>query len=277
MAIILTLVLSVACGENTLKEKQPRRPPSPTRKARNKMDNSYNPDKLAEAIKAFGKERLEELREEFPRGRLAEHQDGKDVFVVHVDNPNDPTYLNEKDSELYSSFEHSLKYYLEPPRPLRKEGNGHTKEEMRQAYQGGRGDGHMDRDRFNDWYSKHIATATAPTTEPQEPSQPQPSFTREETERLIRDLRYLTADPKMGSREVHKLRGVILNKLGWELCQPLPSRLDLLIKWWGEQERPSEITFKGEAMASQPTPYPTQWDKYYRRGTSEWISLEGVV
>ena len=55
------------------------------------------------------------------------------------------------------------------------------------------------------------------------------------------------------------------------------SRLDLLIKWQGQQERPSEITFKGEAMASQPTPYPTQWDKYYRRGTSEWISLEGVV
>jgi len=59
--------------------------------------------------------------------------------------------------------------------------------------------------------------------------------------------------------------------------RPPISRLDLLIKWWGEQERPSEIRFKGEATASQPTPYPTQWDKYYRRGTSEWISLEGVV
>ena len=49
------------------------------------MTTTYNPEKLAEAIKAFGKERLEELREEFPRGRLAEcavHQRKNKVTLV---------------------------------------------------------------------------------------------------------------------------------------------------------------------------------------------------
>jgi len=58
------------------------------------------------------------------------------------------------------------------------------------------------------------------------PRESQPMFTEEEKVRLIRDLRYLTADPKKGNRDVHNLRGVILNKLGWELATPQQTEHD---------------------------------------------------
>jgi len=262
------------------------------------MDNSYNPEKLAEAIKAFGKERLEELQREY-NGRLAYMEidtlmlcnPPKKVYTYYLVLPNN--YVGNlvaiHTSITFECVRESDITYLEPPRPLRKEGNGHTKEEMEKAFC------NVLDPNFESWYTSTFPTATAPTEEqidtsaiefPSDDSllatgQPEPSFTREEMERLIRDLRYLTADRFMGSREVHKLRGVILNKLGWELCQPRPSRLDLLIKWWGEQERPSEITFTHEESIEKhggvATKSPQSYHTHYRRGTSEWISLEGVV
>lgn len=57
---------------------------------------------------------------------------------------------------------------------------------------------------------------------------------------------------------------------------PLPSRLDLLIKWWGEQERPSEVEFITESPRGAMHTYtdrPLESSTHYRRGKGEWVEL----
>ena len=361
------------------------------------MSTTYNQEKLAEAIKAFGKERLEEYYKRFPEGRLAQKKNSDRLgffFILSSMCDADRDYLSITSSHIWEYMSSDSITYLEPPRPLRKEGNGHTESDVFNAWLMGRNFLHNEQKglpslHYTGWYTSTFPTATAPTEEvhevkgyidtknpekshiisntiteeprkgdikdheykgekfytmvkqskstascqsyntndeplqysdildiaqqtdfstsdyssliresclmatavhlekssqspePQEPPspQPQPSFTREEM--LTEAERELIQMCIQCAKDADKIQYGIANHLNETLkkftCQPLPSRLDLLIKWWGEQERPSEITFKGEAMASQPTPYPTQWDKYYRRGTSEWISLEGVV
>ena len=192
--------------------------------------------------------------------------------------------------------------YLEPPRPLRKE--GHTKEEMDEAWSTG-WDNQLKLqsvgsfETFEYWYFNKFPTATAPTEEVTEedygtielkklvekvkrmtkeeylelygePSapQPQPSFTREEMLLL-----WEAFDSYFTTEVYHDLRAKL---------RPPISRLDLLIKWWGEQERPSELQFQtfdnGTAPFIEAFGYkPLESSTHYRRGTSEWISLEGVV
>ncbi len=270
----------------------------------------YNQDKLAEAIKAFGEERLEELREEFPRGRLAE-QEG-DVYL-HIHESSSGWILTiDKLGEAEEHFESDFTY-LEPPRPF---SGKHTYEDMEDAFL----TGYLSTD-FEEYYSANFPTATAPTEEVHEvkgyidtknpekshiisntiteeqidtsaiefPSddsllatgQPQPSFTREEM--LTEAERELIQMCIQCAKDADKIQYGIANHLNEALkkftCQPLPSRLDLLIKWWGEQERPSEITF-GDYCNIEPK--NSYWNishsinkhsTHYRRGTSEWIKL----
>ena len=112
--------------------------------------------------------------------------------------------------------------------------------------------------------------------------QPQPSFTREEWE-FIQGAVYTAQCGAMVEQKQNEIYLKIRNYLNPP--KPLPSRLDLLIKWLGEQERPSELQFgifkEGIAEPNDDLVYfpnPPQADStHYRRGTSEWISLEGVV
>ena len=233
---------------------------------------TYNPEKLAEAIKAFGKERLEELREEFPRGRLATYH--SDAFLVILKDDEEYEVMAIHENKSFAWYNESWLTYLEPTRPLRKE--GHTKEEIYKKVLEETGVGASRVTILNRTLDLAFPTATAPTEEhintsaiefPSDDSllatgQPQPSFTREEMLLL-----WEAFDSYFTTEVYHDLRAKL---------RPPISRLDLLIKWWGEQERPSEIEFS-VALGYFSTKEPLESSTHYRRGTSEWISLEGVV
>jgi len=129
---------------------------------------------------------------------------------------------------------------------------------------------------------------------PQSPSpQPQPSFTREETDTIGEALQLLFTEKHsdfscfgyetlFGYEPLDALKKKVYS-MGPPLVSP-PTRLDLLIKFHGEQERPSEIEFRHKQereMSSniylKLTKFPQADSTHYCRGTSEWISLEGVV
>ena len=116
--------------------------------------------------------------------------------------------------------------------------------------------------------------------EPQAPSpQPQPSFTREQWQNIRNKYKNQIEGPLSVTAEEFAIFGEIGSYLVESAPKPLPSRLDLRIKWWGEQERPSEITFCKEVDThwTNGRRSPQADSTHYRRGTSEWISLEGVV
>jgi hypothetical protein len=279
----------------------------------------YNQEKLAEAIKAFGEERLEEYYKRFPEGRLMEGsapitESGRYRFAIYdftESTQEQLAYIYPNGNLGYGTK--SLFTYLEPPRPLRKE--GHTKEDMEEAWSTGwdnqlrlQSEGSFET--FEDWYFDKFPTATAPTEEhidtsaiefPSDDSllatgQPEPSFTREEMLAKVPKLEDCVKMFHSISGTEHKIvlkkeEGVFytiedgsselitVDSSYLSVPKPLPTRLDLLIKWWGEQERPSEIEFKVDTFNGFEctSTYPRANHTHYRRGTSEWISLEGII
>lgn len=205
------------------------------------MTTTYNQTKLAEARQAFPN--LEDHRRKYPEGRLAEGN-GKYMFVFFCSDDATLFYsIGEEQDCLWGANQEIT--YLEPPRPL-----------------------------------------STPT---------QPSFTEEE---LLAKVPKLWDCPVMSYNGldhhvialgekyfIYPIDGVTNNELKFVFKssltppKPTPTRLDLLIKWWGEQERPSEIEFaqKTNIGMINALSLPSESDTHYRRGTSEWISLEGVV
>jgi hypothetical protein len=255
----------------------------------------YDNTRLAEAIKAFGEERLEEYKKVHLEARLAYYHEYRTMISVCVVGVNDEGTLIAIDKyNSWRDIDKSELTYLEPPRPLR---NGHTKEEILTAYLDGDADRvHKDSRTANEYYDATFPTATAPTEEikeepqltpsdPVKPSatspQPQPSFTREEmlTEGERAYIQSALQDRFNSQHESYAYLSTICDKLDKFIFQPLPTRLDLLIKFHGEQDRPSELEFviiKG-GMVGSIWKAPSEYSTHYRRGTSEWISLEGVV
>jgi len=106
-------------------------------------------------------------------------------------------------------------------------------------------------------------------TEPIQPSIP--NFTREEWEVMRRST----------NTYIHPLVDCIINKIDTYLNshqpQPKSSRLDILIKWQGQQDRPSEIEWARIDNSYYWTNTHISKDvTHYRRGSGKWISLEGV-
>ena len=125
---------------------------------------------------------------------------------------------------------------------------------------------------------KKVYSMKPPKPQPPSP-QPQPSFTREELEGIHALLDADVTENKSLDTAFDKVEQYL------NATKPLPSRLDLLIKFHGEQDRPSELQFgifkEGIAEPNDDLVYfpnpPSADSTHYRRGTSEWISLEGVV
>jgi hypothetical protein len=126
---------------------------------------------------------------------------------------------------------------------------------------------------------------------PSAPSpQPQPSFTREQIPTLDNFKKLLLDGDLIVTPFLQNRSNTLVgfkNKGKWEIkwcdwseLSELPTRLDLLIKWWGEQERPSELEFRqareremSSHMYWNITKSPQADSTHYRRGTSEWIEL----